>query len=68
MGALYFLFDYFFKNKDFGNIYFLFHKECTIILFQNRSPLTEYFIFLAPLISFPSLCMKPYEGYKMRAS
>lgn len=49
-------------------MYFLFHKECTIILFQNRSPLTDYFIVLALLISFPSPCMKPYEGYKMHAS
>jgi len=68
MGALSFLLDYFFKNKDLGNTYFLFHKERTIIFFQNRSSLKEYFIFLALCTSFPSLRMKPYEGYNMHAS
>lgn len=68
MRALSFLFDYFLKNKDLGNMYFLFYKECKIIFFQNRSPLKEYLIFLAPCTSFPSPRMKPYEGYNIHAS
>lgn len=59
---------FFFLNKDLGNMFFLFHKECKIISFQNRSPLKEYFIFLVLCTSFPSHCMNPREGYNMHAS